>query len=264
MWGVCRQTRPHRQTRRLHRSSLPQLVADELLGDLERGVIRRGQTLPPESELATQYGISRAVVREALKTLQAQGLVEVVNGVGSVVLPMSATPLAQYFSFAARLRDVSVLELIEVRRGLEGEAASLAATRATPRDLAELEGLVVSMGESLSDPSAFSDFDTAFHVSIARATNNQVLVHLVEAIRVPLRRSVEAGFANWMRTGDVAKVHEIHANVLDAIRRRDPAGAAQAMIEHFEQAMRMVAPAPPTEPAEAASVAAAAGRGKLR
>lgn len=228
------------ETRRLQKQSLPQLVVDELLADVERGQIRSGQTLPPESELATQFGVSRAVIREALKSLQARGVVEVVNGVGSVVRGMTSMPLAQYFTFAERLSEVSIQELLEVRRGLEVEAASLAASRAQDDEISALGRLVDSMAESLREPSVFSEFDTAFHVAVARASRNPMLVLLVEAIRVPLRRSVEEGLTNWIRTGEVDTVRQIHADVLDAIRSRDPDKAAKAMDIHFAQAMQII------------------------
>jgi len=236
------------QTRRLQRPSLPQLVVDQLLGDVERGQLRSGQTLPPESELAAQFGVSRAVVREALKSLQAQGLVEVVNGVGSVVRGMTSMPLEQFFTFAARLSEVSIQELLEVRRGLEVEAASLAAGRAGAAEIADLGRLVDSMAGSLREPAVFSGFDTAFHVAIARASRNPMLVLLVEAIRVPLRRSVEEGLTNWIRTGEVDTVRQIHADVLESIRSGDPDRAAKAMDLHFAQAMQIIGQAgsPPT------------------
>jgi GntR family transcriptional repressor for pyruvate dehydrogenase complex len=238
------------ETRRLQRPSLPQLVVDELLADVERGDIRSGQTLPPESELAAKFGVSRAVVREALKSLQARGLVEVVNGVGSVVRGMTSMPLAQYFTFAERLSEVSIQELLEVRRGLEVEAASLAATRAQADEIAGLGSLVDSMAGSLREPAVFSDFDTAFHVAIARASRNPMLVLLVEAIRVPLRRSVEEGLTNWIRTGEVDTVRQIHADVFESIRSRDPDRAAKAMDVHFAQAMQIIGQAgsPPMLP----------------
>jgi len=228
------------QTRRLQRPSLPQLVVDQLLGDVERGQLRSGQTLPPEFELAAQFGVSRAVVREALKSLQAQGVVEVVNGVGSVVRGMTSMPLEQFFTFAARLSEVSIQELLEVRRGLEVEAASLAAGRAGAAEIAGLGRLVDSMAGSLREPAVFADFDTAFHVAIARASRNPMLVLLVEAIRVPLRRSVEEGLTNWIRTGEVDTVRQIHADVLEAIRSGDPDRAAKAMDIHFAQAMQII------------------------
>jgi GntR family transcriptional repressor for pyruvate dehydrogenase complex len=236
------------QTRRLQRPSLPQLVVDQLLGDVERGQLRAGQTLPPESELAAQFGVSRAVVREALKSLQAQGLVEVVNGVGSVVRGMTSMPLEQFFTFAARLSEVSIQELLEVRRGLEVEAASLAAGRAGAAEIAGLGRLVDSMAGSVREPAVFADFDTAFHVAIARASRNPMLVLLVEAIRVPLRRSVEEGLTNWIRTGEVDTVRQIHADVFESIRSGDPDRAAKAMDIHFAQAMQIIGQAgsPPT------------------
>jgi len=189
---------------------------------------------------AADDGYAAFAALTAVESLQAQGVVEVVNGVGSVVRGMTSMPLEQFFTFAARLSEVSIQELLEVRRGLEVEAASLAAGRAGAAEIAGLGRLVDSMAGSLREPAVFADFDTAFHVAIARASRNPMLVLLVEAIRVPLRRSVEEGLTNWIRTGEVDTVRQIHADVLEAIRSGDPDRAAKAMDIHFAQAMQII------------------------
>lgn len=227
-------------TRRIQRRSLPDLVIESLLRDVEQGVIKPGETLPPESELAVQFGVSRAVVREALRSLQVQGVVEIVNGVGSVIRPLTSTPLANYFTFAARLKDVSIVELLEVRRGIEVEAARLAASRATDSDIAALAELVDAMGQETGHPGRYAELDTAFHLAIAHTSRNAMLAHLVEAIRVPLRTSIERGLDTWTKAGHVDKVQHIHTDIRDAITRRDPAEAIRTMDYHFEQVLMII------------------------
>ncbi|WP_162606305.1 FadR/GntR family transcriptional regulator [Jiangella asiatica] len=227
-------------TRRVQRQSLPDLVIESLLTDVERGTIKPGETLPPEAELAAQFGVSRAVVREALRSLQVHGVVEIVNGVGSVIRPLTSTPLATYFSFATRLKDVSTIELLEVRRGVEVEVARLAASRATADDTANLSDLVDAMGQETGDPGRYAELDTAFHLAIARASQNAMLAHLVEAIRIPLRASIERGLDVWIDAGHIDTVQQIHADILTAITSRDPARAISAMDYHFEQVLLMI------------------------
>ena len=228
------------EARKLEKRALPQLVSEELLGDIERGEISAGEKLPPESVLAEQFGVSRGDVREALKSLQAQGVVEIVNGVGTVVRTLTSTPLSDYFTFATRLREISLVELLEVRRGLEVEASRLAAVRSSQQELQEMKNLVAGMGASVSNPSAFRGFDAAFHVAIARASKNPMLSHLLEAIRVPLERSIEEGLANWAMLGEVEQVWEYHSEIAEAIVDGSPDRAARAMDRHFEQAMRVM------------------------
>ncbi|WP_420810566.1 FadR/GntR family transcriptional regulator [Jiangella aurantiaca] len=221
---------------------MPDLVIESLLTDVEQGRISVGETLPPEAELASEFGVSRAVVREALRSLQVQGVVEIVNGVGSVIRPLTATPLATYVDFATRLKDVSTVELLEVRRGVEAEAARLAADRATADDVATLRELVDQMGAAMDDPVRYAELDTAFHLAIARASRNAMLAHLVEAIRLPMRASIERGLDVWAGAGHVDKVQQIHVAILDAIAGGDPARAVAAMDHHFEQVLLIITP----------------------
>jgi len=226
--------------RRIVRTSLPRRVAEELLADVERGTIRPGEKLAPELTIAQQFGVSRGVVREALNSLQALGIIEVVNGVGAVVRSLSAAPLEEYFSFATRLKEVSIIELLEVRRGLEIESAQLAAVRSDTADIDEIRRLVNAMGETLADPAAFRDFDSAFHVAVARASKNPLLFHLVEAMRAPLRRSISQGLDLWMKIDAVDNVWQSHARILEAIECRDPDAAAEAMERHFVQTIEII------------------------
>jgi DNA-binding FadR family transcriptional regulator len=219
------------------RKSLASTVADDVLDAIVRGDLVAGDSLPSEAELGAQHDVSRITVREAIKTLQAQGVVRIVNGKGSYV-----NPVGEWASLDAVLRitsaggsgdDVAV-QLIEVRRMLETGAAALAATRRTDDDLALLERHLADMRDAheRNDVDAFVSADLGFHDVILRASGNVFLRVMFE----PLTRVLAERRAQTSRVVDI-QAHAIgqHASVLEAIRTGEAEAARRAMDRHMDQ-----------------------------
>ena len=221
------------------RKSLVATVADAVLDGIVRGDLAPGDALPSEAELGAIHDVSRITVREAIKTLQAQGVIRVENGRGSYVQPVDA-----WVSLDAVLRitseggrdDAVAVQLIEVRRMLETGAAALAAPRRSDDDLAQLEAHVAEMraAHERDDVDAFVDADLAFHEVILRASGNVFLRVLFE----PLTRVLAERRAQTSRVPEI-QAHAIaeHAAVLEALRTGDAETARRAMDRHMDQTM---------------------------
>jgi DNA-binding FadR family transcriptional regulator len=219
------------------RKSLASTVADALLDEIVRGDLAAGDSLPSEAELGGMHEVSRITVREAIKTLQAQGVIRIVNGKGSYV-----NPVGEWVSLDAVLRvtsaggddgDVAV-QLVEVRRMLETGATALAATRRTDDDLALLEEYLAEMraAHERNDVEAFVAADLGFHDVILRASGNVFLRVMFE----PLTRVLAERRAQTSRVVEIQE-HAIaeHASVLEALRAGEPEPARRAMDRHMDQ-----------------------------
>lgn len=205
------------------------------------GAMAVGDQLPPERELARQLDVSRAAVREAVRTLQAQGVVRSSVGAGpaggTTVTAVPSGALGRMLRLHVALSNFPLPDVVEVRIALECLSVRLAATNATAADLVVLRGLLDIMDDPDIDRAHFNDCDTAFHVALAAAAGNRLARDLTAAIRESLRepildrfRSVEAweGLAPGLRHG--------HQEILDAVSRGDGDAAAALTEEHIRSA----------------------------
>jgi GntR family transcriptional repressor for pyruvate dehydrogenase complex len=203
---------------------------------IEKGELRPGDRLPAERELAAQLGVSRTVLREALQTLAAYGLVDLQHGRGVFVAAGSAQAVAQRLTLAMISEETApwLHELFEIRRTLEGVAAEWAAMRATTQ---QIEGLRANLAEGLAiyrsaqvDGMAAGALDARFHASLAAATNNRVLMSLMAALVDELAMARERSLAIPGRA--LRSLHQ-HESIVMAIEERDADAARRAMLEHL-------------------------------
>jgi DNA-binding FadR family transcriptional regulator len=220
----------------LRRETLAGQVAQHLLVEIESGQLSPGDTLPSEAQLAARYNVSRPIVREALKTLAARGIVEIVNGRGALVKAMNSDPIRDFFQRAVQLNRQTIIDLLELRRGIEIQSATLAAQRRTPEDLAELRRLTAQMRACLHDPVAYSALDLNLHLRIASASRNMMLYYLVESIRQQLHDTILEGMRRRNSAAEYERVQVLHEELLEALERGAPLAAGQAMAQHFDEA----------------------------
>ncbi len=224
----------------LQRRTLADQVATHLLERIDRQSLLPGSLLPSEAQLAADFGVSRPVVREAMRALEATGVVAVANGKGAIVRPLSGDPLSGFFQHAARVRREAVVELLEVRKGIEIQSATLAAERRTAEEAAEMRQLVAEMRDALREPQSYTERDVALHLLIARASRNLMLYHLVESIREPLQESIREGLQRRVSDEQMERVQELHERLIDAVASGDAAQAGQAMADHFDEAVTAI------------------------
>lgn len=199
-------------------------VTDEAIEKLKEmivsGQLRPGDRLPREADLATDLGLSRSSLREAVRALSLVRILDVRQGDGTYVSSLAADTLLEALSFIVEFHhDASVLELLEVRRILEPAASAQAATRITDDALAELEEI---QGRS-SVESSVEDLvknDLEFHRAIAVASGNSVLASLIESLSGPTQRArVWRGIT---QEGALVRTLAEHRAIFDAIRAHDP------------------------------------------
>jgi len=215
----------------LKRQDLVAAVAGRLRAQILDGQYEPDGILPPEGQLGEKLGVSRTVVREAMRILGAQGLVKVSQGMRPRVSPADPQTVVETLSTYLQRGDHSLLDLVEVRLPLEGEIAALAAHRATPEQIAALEATIVELSAA-KNLAARVEADNRFHELLAESTGNPVFSLLLTTVSGTLRRSRSETLA---RTG-VGRALEGHRAVLDAVRRKDPEASRHAMREHLKMA----------------------------
>ena len=198
-----------------------------------------GALLPSQGALAEQLGVSRLVIREATRTLEARGLLQTAQGKRLAVAAPSPAALSHLLDLAIRRGDDALIDLVDVRLAIEVHAARRAAERASDGDLEAVEASIVAMEKLSADElDALVRVDLDFHLGLVRAARNDLLRLLVEALAEPLRASRRRSFRGLANRGlTVGFVVAAHRRILAAIRARDPEAAAQAMAEHLRQTL---------------------------
>ena len=208
-------------------------ISLQLVEAIFSGRYKPGDRLPPERELAVMFQSSRMVVREALGSLIAKGILSTRQGSGTTINSIEQWNTLDPVILLLRDGDNTIDQLQEVRRILEPELCALAAERITP---AELEILRSFSELPLTDTlEQHVERDTNFHVVIARATKNTVLQIVMSSISDILRESRRRSF---QVPGELAAAREWHQVIFAAIEQQDVAGARLAMTEHMSQVRR--------------------------
>lgn len=222
---------------KLNRATLAEQIAESLLEHIRTHGLKSGELLPSEARLTSDFDVSRPVIREALKYLEGQGVIEITNGRGAVLKPVTGEPLSKYFQMAVHLDKEAGIELMEVRRGMEVESATLAARRRLPEELQLLEAHVRKMEENLYEIQAYLELDAEFHEMIAHASHNKMIFHIIKSIREAAKDLIGEGLRLRELQRDLARVQELHMAIFEAIRAGDPQAAGRAMLLHFQEAV---------------------------
>lgn len=216
-------------------ATLSHHVASELEQLIVSQGFQPGERLPSERELAERFGVSRTVVREAVRGVAAKGLLEVRAGSGTVVRKPSSDVVAASMSLLLSMSGGATPEkVVEVRRILEVEIAGLAATRRTVEDLALLASILGRAAENIEDPETFVDTDVAFHSALALATHNELFGVLLGSIATVM---VEVRMVGLRVPGTPGRALGFHRDVFGAVERRDVAAARLAMDRHMDEAI---------------------------
>ena len=202
-------------------------VADQIVQLIQSGLFPPGARLPTERELSERFGVSRVAIREAEIALQARGLIKIKTGAGVYVLDTPAVS-------KSTLPAVSALELTAARSLFEAETAALAATAINAEELARLDALIEAMADDSIDDEQVTEIDREFHLTIARASKNEAIIHVIETLwRLRLElEDVRASHSLVCRKGGAARRRE-HAEIVEALKARDAARARVAMRQHF-------------------------------
>ncbi|MFP4510712.1 MAG: FadR/GntR family transcriptional regulator [Spirochaetaceae bacterium] len=210
---------------------------------IKNSELKPGDTLPSTAELSERFGVSRSVVREALKSLEAQSIIALTNGRRPTVRDVSLDSLAEIFAHIVRVDTSTVSEFMEIRRALEIHGAGLAAERHSEQDAERIRRLFQEMDERLyDDVDAFSYVDAEFHLAIAEATRNGMLAKLLGSIRETIQAVSREGRRLRMTPEQIAHVHDLHERLVEAILSRDSVRAGAAMADHFDAIAMSISP----------------------
>lgn len=217
------------------------------------GRLRVGDRLPSERELVERLGVSRASVREALRVLEAMGVVAANVGTGrdsgSIVVGRPSDALSTLLRVHTALEGFSLDEVVETRITLEQRAAMLAAERHSREDLRRIRETLLRMDDPDLHAQRFNQLDTEFHVGIAAAAHNGLLTYLMQALRDAIQREMMLAFErlpNWRKT--VVHIRTEHKNILAAIEAGDGPAAARHVEQHISDFYRKTAAPFPRRP----------------
>jgi len=222
---------------KLSRETLADQVARNLMAFIQAQALKPGSFLPPETQLAADLGVSRPIIREALKSLEGQGIIEVMSGKGAVIRPLDGQQLELYFQRAIQIEGEAIIDLLELRKGIEVQSAVLAAQRGTTDELASLRQIVAQMRRSMRDPETYVALDMAFHNQIAAMTRNTMIPTLVRALRAAINSTLNESMIRTHTDETLERVQVDHEDILASLERGDAERSGLAMTAHFADAV---------------------------
>ena len=212
---------------------LPEQIADKLREMIIQEGMKTGSKLPAEGELMVRFGVSRSTVREAVKILQTERIVDIRQGQGTFLCAMPGLaddPLGLRFADQEKL----IADLLETRLLVEPSVAALAAVRREESHLAEMKSLLDKMDNAYLHGEDYTPFDFEFHSVIAQCTGNDVLQRLLPTIH----ESIQAGYQHTKRVeGSYQRASQCHLEMYRAIAEHDSERARQAAQRHMMQTM---------------------------
>ena len=207
-------------------------IARQIQKLIDGGKLKHGDRLPPERVLAEAFQVSRHSVREAFRTLEEKGILKSRVGSGTYVVIEDEPSVVEFLAMAIKEERTKLVEIFQFRRILEPQIAALAAENRTAAELDEMDRIIDRQKMTGDDFSATADYDQAFHLTLAKASKNSILLNVVERLNDLLRASrVEITRA----PGRLERSVKGHLKILEAIRAGLPDQAASAMEEHLDQ-----------------------------
>jgi DNA-binding FadR family transcriptional regulator len=221
----------------LEQKTLAAQATEYLESLIIEGGLEEGAPLPSQAEIAARLGVSRLVVREATKTLEARGLIKAQQGKRLVVAPIGVAPLRHFFELALRRDADAAVELVEARKAIEVHTARLAAQHATPEDLAALAACLDRLAAA-DELDGFVEADIRFHAVLAQTSRNSILAELVTALEEPLRASRMKSVQGALTRGTSLEYSvNAHRAIYAGVAAGDPDEAAAAMERHLDEAL---------------------------
>jgi DNA-binding FadR family transcriptional regulator len=213
-------------------------VLEQIVGLISAGELRPGDRLPPERVLSEMLGISRPSLREALRVLDAMGIIDARTGngagAGTVISDEPGDSLFTLMRLHLALSHFPVEDFLEVRRILETWTVRRAAAVRTDADIAALKSLVAAMDKSVSDREAFFALDAEFHILIARIAGNNLVSYLMQAIRDAMTQEMNKlsdAWGNWEDLGAIAMSD--HKRIVNSIAKGNTDAAERALADHL-------------------------------
>ena len=213
------------------KQSLPDRLARQIRGTIQSGNYRRGDRLPPIVEMAKRFEVGQPSIREALKKLEAMGVVQIRHGAGVFVSRSEEVLVLASPDYTGTVTKKLLLDLIRARIPIEIQSVADCVKNAAPQHVEEMKLILADAGEHLGDDATLNSVNMAFHGKIAEASGNSVTAQLLDVLHelfTDEQRLILGIFGS--READ----HHDHLQILDAIERRDEALAVERMRTHLE------------------------------
>lgn len=223
------------------KEKVSQIISSELMKLIETGKYPPGSRLPTENELAAQFGVSRAPIREALSVLKAAGLVTSRQGGGNFVEEFTGSISLQLIQVESNDAE-TIKHLFEIRKILEPEAASMAALKRRPEQLEQMRHFLEKMkAESIGEGKSAAEADIEFHRSIIMATQNPILTQVLEGLRSTYEKVLDVTLRpNVSLEKKRRAVFNEHVNILKAIEEEEPELAKIHSLIHLRNAEKKI------------------------
>ena len=192
--------------------------------------LKPGDALPPEGQLVEELGVGRSSVREAVKSLQSMGIVDVRQGNGLYVRELNFDPMLETFLFGMQFNPHTLAELLQIRIWLEVAVIGDAVEHIGADEVAKLEDLLKTWEARVQDGEEYSDLDESFHQIVYGVLQNETLMKFFSVFWVTFT-SLESELT---RDTDPENVLEFHKRILEAIQSRDPSQARAQLLQHFD------------------------------
>ncbi len=213
------------------RESVAEMVVRRILDMVKAGVLKAGDALPPERDLALSLNVSRPSVREAMRGLAVLGVVKTRQGGGAYISDLGPDSLLGPLQFYLSLERMNIRELYDARSLIESDVARRAAVAISDADLARLEVMLTEQAQTIGDPIAFRQSDFEFHEVIWIGSGNAFLKRIGESLNV---LGLEFRKRASEKPGVLEQSLQDHRRLLDALKSRDPEAAARAAEAHMQ------------------------------
>lgn len=219
---------------RIQTKKIYEEVTDSLVNMIKSGALKPGDRLDSVEQLAKDFDVSRSAVREALSGMRAKGLVVMRQGEGTFVTKFDATSFTLPINPALLMNQEDIQEIYEIRKILEVGAAKSAALHRKEEDLILLQDAIYAMEKARNDGEIGEEADMRFHMAIAKATHNDVLIHLMssvsEVMLSVLQETRQVLIYNEQKTVSLIEEHQA---IYEAIKERNPEKAYEHMLTHL-------------------------------
>jgi len=222
----------------VEKESLPEKIAERIIKLIQEKHLLPGDRLPPERELAEMMGVSRPILREALRALTVMNIIENRQRAGTYITSLEPEKLVEHLEFIFSLEDNTYLMLLEARKVVESGLAEIAAKKITDDKIKELEGIVEKSSNLIDNPEAFLLADLELHRIISEAAQNPILSRFMTSItRISIHSRRRTSSSTRVREQTVKDHHAI----VTSLKMHSPAAAKEAMLTHIQNIEKRLA-----------------------
>ena len=209
-------------------SSLKSRVYNLLLDIIVDGKLKEGESLPPERVLCDELKVSRTVLREVIRALEARGLLTIVQGSGTKINPVNSWDMTQAFKIFSKRhnKDIALKDLYDLRIIIEPEMVGMAALNASPENIKKLVEIINKWKDNKANLDEIFSIDMEFHLHIAKMTNNIYFIAIIEGLVTPSRKCLSR-----IKEMDSERTLKEHENIVEYIKNGDSKNAKKAMVK---------------------------------